>query len=91
MTHYTVAMEIKQMFTSADRMLGFLFLCEDISLNINFTFNVLSVGYTAHIYIYIYIYIYEGKAFLFQPWTGSLGYRKLRLPEIIESRHMKVV
>jgi hypothetical protein len=52
-------------------------------LNINFTFQVLSVGYTAH--------MHKGKAFLFQPWTGSMGSRMLRLPEIVESRHMKVV
>ena len=52
-------------------------------LNINFTFRVQSVGYTAH--------IYKGKAFLLQPWTGCLGSRKLRLPEFIDRGLMKVV
>ena len=33
----------------------------------------------------------EGKAIPLQAWTGPKGSRRLRLPEILENRHMKVV
>jgi len=32
----------------------------------------------------------KGKAIPIQAWTGSEGFRSLRLPEFLESRHMKV-
>jgi hypothetical protein len=33
----------------------------------------------------------EGKAIPLQAWTGPKGSRRLRLPEFLENRHMKVV
>jgi hypothetical protein len=33
----------------------------------------------------------KGKAFPLQTWTGPWGSRRLRLPEFIDNRHMKVV
>jgi len=33
---------------------------------------------------------YIGKAFCVQTWTGPEGSRRLRLPEFIDNRHMKV-
>ena len=33
----------------------------------------------------------KGKAFPLQAWTGPWGSRRLRLPEVLDSRHVKVV
>jgi len=33
----------------------------------------------------------KGKAIPLQAWTGPEGSRSLRLPEFLDSRHMKVV
>jgi hypothetical protein len=34
---------------------------------------------------------YEGKGVPLEAWSGPEGYRSLRLPEFLHSRHMKVV
>ena len=33
----------------------------------------------------------KGKGILLQTWTGPWGYRRLRLPEFLDNRHLKVV
>ena len=37
------------------------------------------------------VYHVRGKAISLQAWTGPWGYRMLRLPEFLDSRHMDVV
>jgi hypothetical protein len=52
-------------------------------------------GWVAHKFMNVLItnlcYFGKGKAILLQAWTGPEGSMRLRLPEFLDSWHMKVV
>ena len=37
------------------------------------------------------VHFFKGKAIPEQAWTSPEGYRRLRLPDFLENRHMRVV